>query len=163
MVRVYVFTYSESEAAITAATVAHRARASESTSGYIYTQLSGTRVAINIFLMACTLISKSIVVAAPPPPPPTPPTLPGPWPTTPTIPPTVVNAVSSFGAPVVDVPVADIVVVVVVVASADATAVFVILLLQLLLLFEKYEPSIKSWDGTFVVTDFNRRFFGRIS
>lgn len=112
---------------------------------YIYTQLSGTRVAINIFLIACTLISKSIVVAAPAPPP------------------TVVMAVCSE-APLAAIAAADVVVVViVVVASADATAVFVILLLQLLLLFEKYEPSIKSWDGTFVVTDFNSRFFGRIS
>lgn len=81
---------------------------------YVYTQLSGTRVAINIFLIACTLISKSIVVAA------------------------VVRC-----------------------SVAGAVAVFVVLLQ--LLLFVKYEPSIKSWDGTFVATDFNSRFFGRFS
>lgn len=97
----------------------------------IYTQLSGTRVAINIFLIAWTLISKSIDVAF-----------------------------------------ADAVVVVVgPIATAVTIAVdvgfivppVVVVVLQLLLLFVKYEPSIKSWDGTFVVTDFSSKFFGRFS
>lgn len=109
----------------------------------IYTQLSGTRVAINIFLIAWTLISKSIDVA--------------------------------FAEAVAAVAVATVaaVVVVVVVAGPIATAVtiavdvgFIVpvaVVLQLLLLFVKYEPSIKSWDGTFVVTDFSSKFFGRFS
>lgn len=108
----------------------------------IYTQLSGTRVAINIFLIAWTLISKSIDVA--------------------------------FAEAVAAVAVATVAaVVVVVVAGPIATAVtiavdvgFIVpvaVVLQLLLLFVKYEPSIKSWDGTFVVTDFSSKFFGRFS
>ena len=122
-----------------------RESAQTRSSWVIYTQLSGTRVAINIFLIAWTLISKSIdvafaeavvVVVGP-----------------------IVTAVTI--AVVVDVgrivPVADIAVVVV---DNDDD---VIVVLQLLLLFVKYEPSIKSWDGTFVVTDFSSKFFGRFS
>lgn len=94
----------------------------------IYTQLSGTRVAINIFLMAVTLIDWS-------------------------------KSIDTFAGTFVEAVVA---IVVVVAFGLTATAV-VMALLQLLLLFVKYEPSIKSWDGTFVVTDFNSRFFGRFS
>lgn len=117
----------------------------------IYTQLSGTRVAINIFLIAWTLISKSIDVA-------------------------FVEAVAAVGNAVVaaNAAVAAVAaVVVVVVAGPSATAVTiavdvgfivpVVVVLQLLLLFVKYEPSIKSWDGTFVVTDFSSKLFGRFS
>lgn len=94
----------------------------------IYTQLSGTRVAINIFLIAWTLISKSIDVA-------------------------FAEAVVVVVGPIV---------------TAVTIAVVVgfivpVVVVQLLLLFVKYEPSIKSWDGTFVVTDFSSKFFGRFS
>lgn len=95
----------------------------------IYTQLSGTRVAINIFLIAWTLISKSIDVA-------------------------FAEAVVVVVGPIATA---------VTIAVDVGFIVPVVVVLQLLLLFVKYEPSIKSWDGTFVVTDFSSKFFGRFS
>lgn len=92
----------------------------------IYTQLSGTRVAINIFLIAWTLISKSIDVA-------------------------FAEAVVVVVGPIATA---------VTIAVDVGFIVPIVVVLQLLLLFVKYEPSIKSWDGTFVVTDFSSKFFG---
>lgn len=100
----------------------------------IYTTDSGTRVTINIFLIAWTLISKSIDVAF-----------------------------AEVVAVVVVVDGSPIVTAVTIAVDVGFIVPVVVVLLQLLLLFVKYEPSIKSWDGTFVVTDFSSKFFGRFS